>query len=98
MTRRSKLDDIYPDPIVEIHSRDAENLKIETGERIKVRSRRSEITVKTLINQPSPTGTVFIPFHFAGAAANEITLDARDPRVKIPDYKVCAVTVEKAKD
>lgn len=52
MTRRSKLDDIYPDPIVEIHSRDAENLKIETGERIKVRSRRSEITVKTLINQP----------------------------------------------
>ncbi|MDZ7843839.1 MAG: formate dehydrogenase subunit alpha [Anaerolineales bacterium] len=96
MTRRSKLDDIYPDPLVEIHPQDAENLKIEAGEWIKVRSRRGEITVKTLITQRSPAGTVFIPFHFVEAAANELTLDARDPRAKIPDYKVCAVAVEKA--
>jgi predicted molibdopterin-dependent oxidoreductase YjgC len=36
---------------------------------------------------------VFIPFHFAEAAANELTLDARDPRAKIPDYKICAVAL-----
>jgi formate dehydrogenase major subunit len=38
---------------------------------------------------------VFLPFHFVEAAANLLTLDARDPQAKIPDYKVCAVVVEK---
>jgi predicted molibdopterin-dependent oxidoreductase YjgC len=37
---------------------------------------------------------VFIPFHFAEAAANELTLDARDPTAKIPDYKMCAVAID----
>ncbi|NQU63655.1 MAG: hypothetical protein HQ517_05145 [SAR324 cluster bacterium] len=48
MTRRSKLDDIYPDPIVEVHPLDAEPLKIREGDWIKVRSRRGEIKVKAL--------------------------------------------------
>jgi len=95
MTRRSKLDDIYPEPTVEIHPRDADDLDIEEGEWIRVRSRRGEIEVKTLVTERSPVGTVFVPFHFAEAAANELTLDARDPQAKIPDYKVCAVAVEK---
>jgi predicted molibdopterin-dependent oxidoreductase YjgC len=94
MTRRSKLDDIYPEPTVEIHPNDAENLGVQVGDWIKVRSRRGEIIVKTLVTERSPTGMVFIPFHFAEAAANELTLDARDPKAKIPDYKVCAVAVE----
>lgn len=94
MTRRSKLDDIYPDPTVEIHPRDAEQLGVRAGDWIKVRSRRGEIRVKTLVTERSPQGTVFIPFHFAEAAANELTLDARDPKAKIPDYKVCAVAIE----
>ena len=37
---------------------------------------------------------VFIPFHFAEAAANELTNDIRDPKAKIPDYKVCAVAID----
>jgi len=94
MTRRSKLDDIYPEPTVEIHPSDAQNLGINEGDWIKVRSRRGEITVKTLVTARSPEGMVFIPFHFAEAAANELTLDMRDPQAKIPDYKVCAVAVE----
>jgi len=97
MTRRSKLDDIYPEAVVEIHPSDAEKIDISTDELVKVRSRRGEIEVKTLITERSPVGTVFIPFHFAEAAANELTLDARDPKAKIPDYKVCAVAVEKQK-
>jgi len=48
MTRRSKLDDIYPDPIVEVHPLDAGPLKIREGDWIKVRSRRGEIKVKAL--------------------------------------------------
>ena len=95
MTRRSKLDDIYPNPTVEIHPTDAQSLGIKAGDWIKVRSRRGQIEVKTLVTERSPTGMVFIPFHFAEAAANELTLDARDPTAKIPDYKVCAVNVER---
>jgi formate dehydrogenase major subunit len=38
---------------------------------------------------------VFIPIHFA-EAANELTLDARNPQAKIPDYKVSAVAIDRA--
>jgi len=38
---------------------------------------------------------VFIPFHYAEAAANVLTNPALDPKAKIPEFKVCAVRVEK---
>jgi len=95
MTRRSKLDDIYPEALVEIHPADANNIGVDSGEWVKVRSRRGEIESKVLVTRRSPQGTVFMPFHFVEAAANILTLDARDPQAKIPDYKVCAVVVEK---
>jgi formate dehydrogenase major subunit len=40
-------------------------------------------------------GMVFVPFHFAEAAANVLTNPALDPVAKIPEYKVAAVRVEK---
>ena len=95
MTRRSKLDDIYPEALVEIHPEDALNIKVASEDWVKLRSRRGEIEVKVLVTERSPQGLVFLPFHFAEAAANILTLDARDPQAKIPDYKVCAVAVEK---
>ncbi|TAK11854.1 MAG: formate dehydrogenase subunit alpha [Anaerolineae bacterium] len=96
MTRRSKLDDIYPEPTVEIHPQDAVAIGLNPGDWVKVRSRRGEIKVRTLITERSPAGMVFIPFHFAEAAANELTHDQRDPKAKIPDYKMCAVQLEPA--
>jgi len=39
--------------------------------------------------------SVFIPFHYAEAAANLLTNSALDPESKIPEFKVCAVRVEK---
>jgi predicted molibdopterin-dependent oxidoreductase YjgC len=95
MTRRSQLDDIYPEATVEINPKDANRLDLQEHETVIVRSRRGEIKVKALITDRSPRGTIFIPFHFAEAAANELTLDARDPLAKIPDYKVCAVALKK---
>jgi len=40
-------------------------------------------------------GVVFIPFHFVEAAANKLTIAALDPKAKIPEFKVCAVRLEK---
>jgi predicted molibdopterin-dependent oxidoreductase YjgC len=44
----------------------------------------------------SPEGTIFIPFHFAEAAANELTDNRLDARAKIPDNKMCSVRIAKA--
>jgi predicted molibdopterin-dependent oxidoreductase YjgC len=62
---------------------------------VKVSSRRGQITLRVLVTGRSPVGVIFIPFHFAEAAANVLTLNRVDSRAKIPDYKVCAVQVEK---
>ncbi len=94
LTRRSQLDHIYPEATVEIHPEDARRLGVQDRARVRVRSRRGQIEVRARVSARSPRGVVFIPFHFAEAAANELTLDARDPQAKIPDYKVCAVAVE----
>lgn len=80
---------------VEISPTDAKNLKIHDGERIKVSSRRGEIQIKAKVSRRVDRGVVFIPFHFAETAANMLTNPAYDPTAKIPEFKVCAVKVEK---
>ena len=94
LTRRSMLDKVYPQATVEIHPDDAAKLGIQEGDMVRVRSRRGAIEVKALVTGRSPRGTVFVPFHFAEAAANELTIDAIDPIAKIPGYKICGVQVE----
>jgi len=94
MTRRSQLDHIYPEAVVEINPEDAQHLEIQDQEQVRVYSRRGEIQVKASVTERSPQGMVFIPFHFVEAAANELTRDARDPYAKIPDYKVSSVAIE----
>ena len=80
---------------VEINPLDAKEMGIKDGERIKVSSRRGEIQIKAKVSKKVDRGVVFIPFHFAEAAANVLTNPAFDPVAKIPEYKVCAVKVEK---
>jgi predicted molibdopterin-dependent oxidoreductase YjgC len=43
-------------------------------------------------------GVVFIPWHFAEAAANLLTNDALDPQAKIPEFKACAVQAFPARE
>jgi formate dehydrogenase alpha subunit len=80
---------------LEISPADARALQIKDGERVKVSSRRGEIQIKAKVSRKVDRGTVFIPFHFAEAAANILTNPAYDPAAKIPEYKACAVKVEK---
>ncbi|MFQ5614625.1 MAG: molybdopterin oxidoreductase family protein, partial [Anaerolineae bacterium] len=96
LTRASALDKIWPECTVEIHPNDAAQLGLETGDWVDVASRRGSITARLLVTGRSPEGTVFIPFHFAEAAANILTNDLLDRRAKIPDYKVCGVRLSKA--
>lgn len=96
VTRRSKgLDEIYPEALVEISPEDAKELKIEDGEFIGVASRRGKIKAKAKVTGKSGKGVVFMSFHFREAAANLLTNAALDPVSRIPEYKVCAVKINK---
>jgi anaerobic selenocysteine-containing dehydrogenase len=81
---------------VEIHPNDAARLALQTGAWVDVSSRRGVITARLMVTGRSPQGTVFIPFHFAEAAANVLTDNRLDQRAKIPDYKVCGVNIVRA--
>jgi len=97
MTRRSEgLEAIYPEAVVELNAKDASRLGIADGNVVKVSSRRGEVQVKALVGERTEPGVVFMPWHFAEAAANKLTIAALDPIGKIPEYKVCAVKVEVA--
>jgi formate dehydrogenase alpha subunit len=95
MTRVSALDAIWPECTVELHPHDAARLGLATGDWVDLSSRRGTITARLLVTGRSPEGTVFIPFHFAEAAANVLTDNRLDARAKIPDYKVCGVRVSR---
>ena len=96
MTRRTDLLNYeVPTGYVEINPSDARRLKIRNDETVDVKSRRGAISIPAMVTGRVPAGTVFIPFHFAECAANVLTNTALDPDAKIPELKVCAVSVTK---
>lgn len=96
MSRFSSLDKIWPECTVEMNPNDAAKYAFEMGEWVDVFSRRGVITARLLVTKRSPEGSIFIPFHFAEAAANTLTNNLTDKIAKIPDYKICAVKVARA--
>jgi formate dehydrogenase alpha subunit len=96
MTRRSpSLNKEVEEGFAEINPRQAKELGIIQGERIKVLSRRGEIEIKADLSERMERGMIFIPFHFVESAANRLTNPAFDPIAKIPEFKVCAVKIER---
>jgi len=97
MTRRTEgLNERAPESFAEIAAEDAKKFGIEDESMIRVASRRGEITVRAKISDMVDSGTVFIPFHYAEAAANRLTNAQLDPISNIPEYKVCAVKMSGA--
>jgi len=97
MTRRSKrLTDQLNSCYVQINPADARGMGIRSGDMTRIESRRGAIEAAARVTKAVPKGSVFVPFHFAEAAANVLTNPALDPVVKIPEYKVCAVRIQKA--
>jgi formate dehydrogenase alpha subunit len=96
MTRRvENIETHAGEPYAEISPMDANKLRIKDGDMISVSSRRGSISIKALVTEKVPKGTVFIPMHYSEAAANVITNDACDPFAKTPEFKVCAVKIQK---
>jgi len=96
MSRRCEvLDTLVPHGALELNPGDAEGLALRTGETAIVRSRRGRIEVPVSVTERVERGTVFMAFHFKEHPANALTIAALDPVAKIPEFKVCAVRVEK---
>jgi predicted molibdopterin-dependent oxidoreductase YjgC len=97
MTMKSDgLNEIAPECFVEISPQDALNYEVKDGDAVDIASRRGTIRAIIKVSKMAVTGTVFIPFHYATAAANRLTNAALDPISGIPEYKVCAVKLSKA--
>jgi formate dehydrogenase alpha subunit len=80
---------------VQINPADAEKLGLGNDDAIKVISRRGEVKAGVEITRVVPPGVVYMSFHFAETPTNMITSCAVDPVTQTPEYKVCAVRIEK---
>jgi len=97
MTRRSEpLDWREPHGYVEVNPKDADVIDLEDQNTVIIKSRRGSVQTQAKISTRVPPGTIFLAFHWREASANILTQDfALDPVAKIPEYKVCAVRLEK---
>ncbi len=96
MSRKvSGLNRFRGEELVEINPADAMASGIADGDAVRVVSRRGEVTARARLTDVSPPGVVFMTFHFAESPTNVLTNPALDPTAKIPEFKVCAVRLEK---
>ena len=96
MTRRSAvLDALEPTATASLCGADLQALGLAPGDVMTVRSRRGQVTLHVRQDDGTPSGAVFIPFAYNEAAANLMTNAALDPIGKIPEFKYCAVALER---
>ena len=74
----------------------ADALGIKNGDKVKVSSRRGQIETIARVGKKVSQGETWMPFHFPDGNANWLTNAALDKYARIPEYKVCAIKIEKA--
>ncbi|MBN1234715.1 MAG: formate dehydrogenase subunit alpha [Methanotrichaceae archaeon] len=96
MTRRSRgIMWVWPEEAIEISPADARKLGVEDGEEVVVRSKRGFVRTKARVTDKSSRGVAFMSFHYQDVLTNLLTNAALDPQAKTPEYKACAIRIEK---
>jgi assimilatory nitrate reductase catalytic subunit len=91
------LERLSPQSWLEINPRDARVLRLKPLDRVDVVSQRGRVrNLELRVTETVAAGQVFVPFHWADANANQVTQSAFDPFSREPNYKQCAVRVERA--
>ncbi len=91
------LDGMVPNAWLEMNPVDADRLRLRPHDRVTVRSRRNHVAgIELRLTGIVAPGQVFMPFHFAEANSNLVTLGAFDPISREPNFKQCAVRVERS--
>jgi assimilatory nitrate reductase catalytic subunit len=94
--RVEMLNGMVPNAWLEMNPVDAERLKLRSHDHVTVISRRGEVAdLELRITSIVAPGQVFMPFHFAETNSNRVTLGAFDPISREPNFKQCAVRVQK---
>ncbi|MCR8560290.1 molybdopterin-dependent oxidoreductase [Mucilaginibacter sp. BJC16-A38] len=97
----NKLNQHYKQAFLEIHPDDAQILGLKELDIAVITSRRGEVRVQAKISPQIKKGVVFLPMHWGKILgsdlnrANNLTSDLVDPISKEPDFKYCAVNVQK---
>jgi formate dehydrogenase alpha subunit len=95
-TRASNLMARAPELELSINAQDGEKYGIEDGDWVRVRSRRGDMEARAVFTDKQHPGELFVPFvKLKEHAANFLTNPALDPTSRIPEFKVCAVRVDK---
>lgn len=95
-TRYSEgMNDLCGEELLEISPADAEKLGVKTGDTVRAVSRRGEIELKAWVTNRSPAGVCWTTFHFEEACGNVLTINAFDPVTETPEFKACAINIEK---
>ncbi len=89
------INQIAGESFIELNTADAEELGIMDGEMVSISSRRGCIQAKANVSKKTRKGECWMPFHYLEGGANWLTNDALDGISSTPEYKVCAVRVEK---
>jgi predicted molibdopterin-dependent oxidoreductase YjgC len=90
------LEGLAPDAWLEIHPIDAAGLGVRSGDLVRVSSSRGSVDrLRARVTSIVRQGEVFIPFHWDERCANRLTADEFDPISREPNYKQCAVRVER---
>ncbi|RJK96847.1 molybdopterin oxidoreductase family protein [Vallicoccus soli] len=85
-----------PEAFVELHPDLALRLDVQEGEEVRVVGRRGAAVGRARVTPTVRPDTVFMPFHWGGAGrANLLTNPALDPVSRMPEFKVCAVRLER---
>lgn len=84
---------------VAVHPTDAALAGIADGDSVVLFSRRGRVSGLAVVTDSVRPGSVFVPFVKLGeSAANFLTNNAYDAVSRIPEYKVCAVRIEKRRE
>jgi len=96
-TRRlDPLNRVKPDPYLEIHPDTAHRLSLKTGQTARLTTRRGSIVLPVKLVSTIRADTVFAPIHWGGnRSINELTNPALDPVSRMPEFKTCAVRVDR---
>jgi assimilatory nitrate reductase catalytic subunit len=92
-----ELQNIAPEPLVEMHPATARVLGLASGGRVTLTTRRGTATLTLKATSTIREDTVFVPFHWGGLQSiNRLTSPALDPISGMPEFKVCAVRAASA--
>ncbi|CPV66616.1 FdhF [Mycobacteroides abscessus] len=80
----------------QMHPDVAARAGLSDGDQVQVVSRRGRTAAIVRCDPTMRPDTVFLPFHFPGlASANRLTNAVLDPDSGMPEFKVCAIRLDK---